>query len=411
MTKLTENDSNLLRPTRIIAIAVAVTAAVVTTATALVLATEIFLILFLAMLFGVFLNRCSEFISEKTTVAYGWCLGVVTLLLVTSIVGGIGLFGARVDQQLSGAGKRIDEAREKLQSFSEQYPTLKSVLNSTPVLRDLVTQDSESSSKTKKETSNQKSSSAGGNSASGSSANGRNQQEGQRSPPGSGAIANAAQTAASAVSKIFQTTFGLLVNSVLIFFVGVFLAASPTTYRDGFVALFPKRRRERVTEVLNMMSDSLWNWLVGRFGSMLATGFGAGMLLWLLGVPMAISAGFATGLLTFIPNIGGLLSLTLAMLLALPDGLTTVQLVFFGYMALQLVESYLVTPLIQQKQVSLPPALLISFQAVMGVLFGFLGAAVASPLLAATKTLVQEAYIHDVLDASGNDRSVPTNES
>lgn len=395
MKDSTEHDSHLQQPARIIGIAVAVTTAVVTTAAALVLATEIFLILFLAMLFGVFLNRCSAFVSGKTGVDYGWCLGGVTLLLVSLIAGGIILFGAQLDHQLSGASKRVDEARTKLQSVAEDYPTLKSVLSSTPILRDLVAEDSESGSNSQEQARSQESSSADEQSTST-----HEKPEGERSSPGGGAIANAAQTAASAVTKIFQTTFGLLVNSALIFFVGLFLATSPTTYRDGFVKLFPKLRRERVTEVLNMMSDSLWHWLIGRFGSMLATGVGAGLLLWLLGVPMAITAGFATGLLTFIPNIGGLLSLTLALLLALPDGFGTVQMVFLGYMVLQLVESYLVTPLIQQKQVSLPPALLISFQAVMGVLFGFLGAAVASPLLAATKTLVQEAYIKDVLNGA-----------
>jgi predicted PurR-regulated permease PerM len=72
-------------------------------------------------------------------------------------------------------------------------------------------------------------------------------------------------------------------------------------------------------------------------------------------------------------------------------------------MALQLIESYVVTPLIQQRQVSLPPALLIAFQVVMGVLFGFLGAAVASPLLAAAKIGIEESYVKDILESESVD--------
>jgi len=157
LTTSTEQDTNLLRPARIIGIAVAVTTAVVATCAALVLATEIFLILFLAVLFGVFLNRCSAFVADKTSVGYGWCLGGVTLLLVTTIVGGTVLFGAQVDQQLSGASKRVDEARAKLQSVTEEYPTLRSVLTSTPILSDLVAQNSDTDSKEQSKSQSQES--------------------------------------------------------------------------------------------------------------------------------------------------------------------------------------------------------------------------------------------------------------
>ena len=76
-----------------------------------------------------------------------------------------------------------------------------------------------------------------------------------------------------------------------------------------------------------------------------------------------------------------------------------------AFIGLQLVESCLITPLIQEQQVSLPPALLMSFQAIMGVLFGFLGAMVASPLLAASKVIVQELYVKDYLEKQSS--SVP----
>lgn len=76
--------------------------------------------------------------------------------------------------------------------------------------------------------------------------------------------------------------------------------------------------------------------------------------------------------------------------------------VVVGYIALQLIESYVITPVIQQKQAALPPALLLSVQALMGVVFGFLGTAVASPLLAVAKVGIEEAYIKDFLESSEN---------
>lgn len=53
-----------------------------------------------------------------------------------------------------------------------------------------------------------------------------------------------------------------------------------------------------------MVGDTLWHWLIGRFGSMLVTGGGAAALLVLAGVPMGLMLGVATGVLTFIPMIG-----------------------------------------------------------------------------------------------------------
>ena len=125
---------------------------------------------------------------------------------------------------------------------------------------------------------------------------------------------------------------------------------------------------------------------------MLATGLGVGLSLTFLGVPMAMTLGIVTGGLTFIPNIGAAIALGLAMFMALPLGLQTVGWVILIYMAFQLVESYALTPLIQQYQVSLPPALLISAQAVLGVLLGFLGAMVASPLVVIGLVLNREVY-------------------
>ncbi|ODA67916.1 hypothetical protein A7A08_01083 [Methyloligella halotolerans] len=53
------------------------------------------------------------------------------------------------------------------------------------------------------------------------------------------------------------------------------------------------------------------------------------------------------------------------------------------YLLVQGLESYLLTPLIQAKAVSLPPAVVILNQLVMGALFGILGIALATPIAAA----------------------------
>ena len=353
--------------------------AVVAIVTGLVLASEIVLILFLGVLFGVFLTRVSAWLSEKLSVPRGICLVAVVAGLGVAGLGGTVSFFVQINHQFQQASEKVDEGVDELREVVEQYPTVRSIVRRIPFISDTL---------------------IGGPSSGPSSETeqGKDQQENSSARPIT-RVPQPVRSAAESLGGLFQTTLGLLVNSLLIFFVGLFIAMSPESYRDGAVSLVSPARRPRATQVLDAIGESLWRWLIGRFGSMLVTGVGASLLLLWIGVPMAGTLGFITAMLTFVPNIGAAVSLLLAMLFALPQGLQAVGMVFAAYMLLQLLESYVVSPLIQQKHASLPPALLIASQAIMGVLFGFMGAAVASPMLATIKKSVEMLYIEDILEA------------
>ncbi|QDV40479.1 hypothetical protein Enr13x_02850 [Stieleria neptunia] len=360
--------------------AITILTIIVTLGAALIVASEIVLILFLGVLFGVFLTKLSGWISARSPVGYRGALAIVVVSLLLGLAGSATFFFVQVNEQVEKASERIDEGIRELRSLVGRYPALKSTLASTPIVSDALGVE-------------------------GDDKNRNNSGSSEQSGIQLGSIPEPVKQAARSVGQMFRTTFGLVVNSLLIFFVGLFLAISPGGYRDGVVHLVPESKRTRVAEVLDTTSETLWRWLIGRFGSMLVTGVGAFLLLLVLGIPMAGTLGMLTALLTFVPNIGAAIALGLAILFALPQGVGSVGAVIGGYVALQLFESYVVTPLIQQKAVSLPPALLISFQAVMGVLFGFIGAAVASPLLATGKTMVEMLYVEDYLhsaDTHGN---------
>ena len=58
---------------------------------------------------------------------------------------------------------------------------------------------------------------------------------------------------------------------------------------------------------------------------------------------------------------------------------------------------YLVTPLVQERTVSLPPAFILTAQLFMGVLLGGMGIVLAVPLFAVVLVLVKMLYIEDLL--------------
>ncbi len=72
------------------------------------------------------------------------------------------------------------------------------------------------------------------------------------------------------------------------------------------------------------------------------------------------------------------------------------------YVGIHSLEGYILVPLVQKRAAHLPPALTLAAQAVLGVLVGFLGLALATPLVAAGLVLTRMIYVEDVL----GDRSV-----
>lgn len=202
----------------------------------------------------------------------------------------------------------------------------------------------------------------------------------------------------SRVSTVFSTTLGALLNVVVILFVGLFIAFDPSIYRAGLLQLIAPTRREGTAKALKVVEHKLAWWLVGRLSSMSVVGLLAGVGLWSLGIPMALSLGLLAALLSFIPYLGPLLSAIPALLVAFSVNPTAMLHVAILYAGIQLVESYLVTPLIQREAVSIPPGLLLVVQVWLGLVAGLMGMLVAEPLIVVGMVLVQRLYVRGWLE-------------
>ena len=145
------------------------------------------------------------------------------------------------------------------------------------------------------------------------------------------------------------------------------------------------------------MGDNLSSWLLGKAVSMLIVGVTTAIGLSMLGVPLALILGVIAGLLDFIPYLGPIMAGIPAVLLALsisPD-LALYALLLFA--AINMLEGYVLQPMIEAKAIELPPALVIVMQLIFGTLFGFAGVALATPLAAVLSVLVKMLYIEDIL--------------
>lgn len=208
-------------------------------------------------------------------------------------------------------------------------------------------------------------------------------------------------TLLSGVGGVFSSTVGVVGNIAIVVLLAIYLASEPKFYSEGFVRLFPIARRKRVTEILHQVYESLRWWLIGKFGSMLFIGILTWIGLSILGVPIALTLGLLAGLLSFIPNFGPIMSAIPALLIAFVDSPITAVYVLILYIAVQLIESNVVTPLIERETVELPPALTVVFQLGLGSLVGGLGLVLATPLLALIVVVIQLVYMQDILGDTG----------
>lgn len=199
-------------------------------------------------------------------------------------------------------------------------------------------------------------------------------------------------------SNAVFSTFGAFGNAVIILFIGLYVAIDPALYRRGMVLLLAPSIRGRADDILRKCAATLKNWLGAQLIAMAVVGTLTAIGLFIIGVPLALILGVIAGLLAFIPNIGPIIAIIPGLLLALSGGLSMVLWVAAVYLAVQALESYVITPVIQQERVAIPPALTLGAQLLFGVLFGLLGLALAMPIVAVAMTLAREVYIHGYLE-------------
>lgn len=196
----------------------------------------------------------------------------------------------------------------------------------------------------------------------------------------------------------FSSSLGVLLNILLVIVVTLMLLADPKPYRNGFIRLFPSFYRRRVDEILQDCEVSLQGWLIGILFNMAVIAILSFVGLMILGIPLALAQAALAGILTFIPNIGPVLSVVPPIAIALLEDPWKAIAVIILYVMIQQVESSFLTPLVMAQQVSLLPAVTLLAQVLFATFFGFLGLLLALPLTVVVQVWLKEVLIEDILD-------------
>ncbi|WP_250123565.1 AI-2E family transporter [Chroococcidiopsis sp. CCMEE 29] len=200
----------------------------------------------------------------------------------------------------------------------------------------------------------------------------------------------------------FTTTFGFVLQFLLVLVLTLMLLSQPQPYRQAFIRLFPSFYRRRVDEILTRSEVALSRWLTEIVFSMTTIAVLSGIGLWLLGIPLVLAQAALAGILTFIPHIGSAMSVVPPIAIALLDDPWKSFAVLALYIGIYQLESKLLTPYFMVRQVSLLPAVTLFSQVFFATFFGFLGLLLALPLTIVGQVWLQEILIKDVLDQWGN---------
>jgi len=196
----------------------------------------------------------------------------------------------------------------------------------------------------------------------------------------------------------FSNSVAAILQLLFVLVLAIMMLANPQPYRQAFLKLFPHFYRRRAEEILTLSEAGLGNWLLGIAISSTMVGLFSGFGLFVLQINLVLVHAILAGLLNFIPNIGPTASVIFPILIAVIDAPWKIVAILILYFIIQNVESYLLTPTVMAKQVSLLPAITLIAQIFFAQMFGILGLLLALPLTVVVKTWLDELLFKDILD-------------
>ena len=306
---------------------------------------KILLITFAGLLLAVFLNALAGTISRSTPLSYGWALALVVLFFV-ALAGIVAwLVGSLLVSQVSEFLQAVPRSLKQIRSNLEEYELGQWVLEQSPDLGKAIAQGS----------------------------------------------------IPSRVTDLASAIIDFALAGLIMIFVGLYCAAEPEVYIEGLLRLVPLDKRGRAKEVLAALGYNLRWWLLAQIFAMVCVGLVTGIGMRIAGVPFALVLGLLAATLEIIPTVGPVLWLVPASLVAWTQGSSQVVNVVIIYTVTQMIESYILIPMVQRRAVRLPPTLSILAVVLLGLLAGVLGLLVAAPLALVVMVLVKMLYVQDRL--------------
>jgi predicted PurR-regulated permease PerM len=316
-------------------------------------------LIFAGILLGVALNAMTATLGRALKLPRAFRLTIVCLVLASLLSGVIFLGGTTIAQQATALSDTIKSQLVGLKAFLERNGIDTSYF-------ELATSSNPS----------------------GATPQSAPENTSGRTLPGAGALASSGGAIISQTFKLLLGTVSAVGNLFIVLFLGLTFAAQPSVYRNGLLYMAPARHRWRAAVIVDHIGQTLERWLIAQITTMFAVFVITWIGLTVIGVPGSFILAIQAGLLTFIPTVGALIGGSIVVLASLASGWVAALSAFVLFLGVHALESYILTPMLQRQALEIPPATLFAFQILLGVVFGIWGLAMALPLMAVAKVMI-----------------------
>lgn len=367
------------------------------------IAHAIFIVTFLGVLLGLAMARAVDFL-ERAKIRRGLGAAIMLIVVVGSLFGLAALIGPSISRQSKEIGTELPKALDQVERWILRSPARALVAPAGAAETQPAARGGEGDSGAQqraKETPDTQPPPSGSEPAKNAEATPPGKPGEAKQQEGGGALssrlAGEARGATRFLFPIVSSVFGAIGGFIIVLFIAMYVAAEPKLYRAGMMHLIPHRHRHKADDYLDTLGTTLRQWLIARLLAMVLIGLITGGGLALLQVKGAVALGVLAGLLEFVPFFGPIASAIPAIGIALVDSPQKAAYVLVLYLIIQQLEGNVITPLLLEKRLDIPPVLTVVVVAALGVVFGIIGMLVAEPLLAVILVTIKMLYVNSVV--------------
>lgn len=187
----------------------------------------------------------------------------------------------------------------------------------------------------------------------------------------------------STLQRLGWTTASAAAGVLTVAFLTYFLLATGAMFRRKIAHVFPDgERRTRMKRALYEIERQMSRYLL--INTLISVTVGVATFLWLsaIGMPNALLWGAVAGVLNYVPYVGALVTVTLIGVVALAtfEGSERVLLACGGFVAINLLESNLLTPIVLGRKMPLNTVAVFVSLLFWGWVWGVAGVIMAVPL-------------------------------
>ena len=190
---------------------------------------------------------------------------------------------------------------------------------------------------------------------------------------------------------VSSITFGIVIVPLILFY----LMRDIFIFKENLYIFVSKKNKKEFKEVLEEIDNIISGFIRGRIIVCFIVGTLIGIGLYFLNLKFALIIGVVSGVFNFIPYLGPIVGVVLALIFALGSPWWTLLMIVVLFVLVNQLEAIYLNPNILGKGLGLHPLTVILSMLICGQLLGILGVLVAVPLAAILKVLAIRYLIQE----------------